>query len=110
MLKTQGNCQRALVNDDSMTHLSAIEPASTRSGDTAHGVIVNLPAGWDFGFIKPDEGGENIFFHASMVCGEMSLDDLAVGDDVQFKVGENHNTGQPIAMDVSKVVAFDRFL
>lgn len=80
-------------------------------GDEAGtGVIVNLPAGRDFGFIMPDSGGENLFFHASWVLPVMGMEvddraepfkSLKLGDYVEFKIGENPKTGKPTATNVA---------
>lgn len=40
-----------------------------------------------FGFIKPDEGDKDIFFHAKDVQGVV-FDDLKEGDKVSFEVVE----------------------
>ncbi|MCY3878989.1 MAG: NYN domain-containing protein [Rhodobacteraceae bacterium] len=74
------------------------------------GIIVNLPAGRDFGFIAPDSGGENLFFHASWVLPVTSTEVdsrvepfkfLKLGDCVEFTIDENPNTGQPTATEVN---------
>ena len=40
-----------------------------------------------FGFIKPDEGDRDVFFHASAVV-DVTFDDLNPGDPVMFDVEE----------------------
>ena len=73
------------------------------------GVIINLPVGRDFGFIKPDYGHENLFFHATWMdydgAGESRerFNDLRVGDRVEFDIGRNPKTGQPTATNVTIV-------
>ncbi|MYA89459.1 MAG: NYN domain-containing protein [Boseongicola sp. SB0662_bin_57] len=90
------------------------EEVSSQGDETDTGVIVNLPSGRDFGFIAPDRGGENLFFHSSWVHPDLLMSEetdgitepfqlLSVGDCVEFKIGENSKTGQPIAMDVTFV-------
>ena len=90
------------------------EGASSRDDKTDTGIVVNLPSGRDFGFVAPDRGGENLFFHASWVLPDPlsheeidgtveQFDHLVVGDRVEFKIGENPKTGKPIAMDVTFV-------
>lgn len=87
------------------------EETSSLEDETNTGIVVNLPSGRDFGFISPDQGGENLFFHASWVLPEQLMDEevdgvvepfdfLEVGDSVEFKISENPKTGQPIATDV----------
>jgi len=74
------------------------------------GVVINLPHGRDYGFIAPDRGGENLFFHSSWVGDETGLaesedlfESLNVGDAVTFIAGENPKTGQPCATDVTVI-------
>lgn len=65
------------------------------------GAIVNLPAGRDYGFITPDHGGENHFFHESwMKKGSREFEELETGDRAWFVIGKNENTEQPTAFDV----------
>ncbi len=40
-----------------------------------------------FGFIKPESGDKDVFFHASALV-EVSFDDLREGDAVTFEVTE----------------------
>ena len=40
-----------------------------------------------FGFIKPEEGDNDVFFHASALV-ELTFDDLKEGDTVTFDVEE----------------------
>ena len=39
-----------------------------------------------FGFIQPDDGGEDVFFHRSSVAERIQFDDLREGEEVQFQV------------------------
>lgn len=52
-----------------------------RPGDISCGAIINLKEG--FGFIKPDLGGDNIFFHFSKLKN-LSFEALRVGDRVSY--------------------------
>ncbi len=50
------------------------------------GKVHNLKLG--FGFIAPDDGTENAFFHATEVIG-CTIFDLRPGDPVEYEAGEN---------------------
>lgn len=50
------------------------------------GIINNIREG--FGFITPDSGGENLFFHRTSV-ENCDFNDLRQGDQVQFTLGKN---------------------
>ena len=50
-----------------------------------------------FGFITPDEGGDDLFVHVSAVEG----DQLSDGDQVEYQVGEGRKG--PCATDVKKI-------
>jgi CspA family cold shock protein len=39
-----------------------------------------------FGFIEPDDGSDDVFFHRSKVAPKVEFDDLREGDEVQFMV------------------------
>ena len=39
-----------------------------------------------YGFITPDDGGDDVFFHRSRVAAKVQFEDLREGDDVQFQV------------------------
>jgi len=64
------------------------------------GVIYNIKEG--FGFIKPDHGVENIFFHYSDVI-DSDFNDLSEGDKVEFENGTNEKG--PCAKRVRKIDA-----
>jgi len=40
-----------------------------------------------FGFIEPNDGGEDMFFHMSS-CSGVEFDDLQEGQSVEFEVGQ----------------------
>ena len=39
-----------------------------------------------FGFITPDDGSDDVFFHRSRVAAKIQFEDLREGDEVQFQV------------------------
>eukprot|EP00931_Biecheleriopsis_adriatica_P019912 TRINITY_DN1343_c0_g1_i2.p1 TRINITY_DN1343_c0_g1~~TRINITY_DN1343_c0_g1_i2.p1 ORF type:complete len:155 (-),score=26.14 TRINITY_DN1343_c0_g1_i2:187-651(-) len=54
-----------------------------------------------FGFIKPDDGGEDIFCHATaLLDGDGSVRE---GDEVSFKVGYDERKGKDRAKDVERI-------
>lgn len=56
-----------------------------------------MPKG--FGFIKPDDGGKDVFFHMSKLEG-LRFTDLSEGDRVEFEV-EDGRDGRPQAIGVT---------
>ena len=52
-----------------------------------------------FGFIKPESGDKDLFFHANELNG-MAFNDLREGDAVTFEVGEGQKG--PNAVNVSR--------
>ena len=65
-----------------------------------NGTIAKLMTDRGFGFIKPDEGEKDLFFHARSVIGEIVYDDLREGDKVTFQIEEGDKG--PAAVDVAK--------
>ncbi|MBX7166524.1 MAG: cold shock domain-containing protein [Pirellulales bacterium] len=52
-----------------------------------------------YGFIRPDEGGGDVFFHHS-ATGETKIEDLGVGDAVQYDVQQGPDGKGPRAINV----------
>lgn len=63
------------------------------------GTIKTVLADKNFGFITPEDGGKDIFFHASSLNG-VEFSQLQVGDVVTFEV-EDSEKG-PRAANVTK--------
>ena len=78
---------------------SAPRPARPRvvSEEVQEGVIQNLKDG--FGFITPDSGGDNLFFHWRAVTNG-DFEELEIGEAVLFVMGSNDRG--PCAVDVRR--------
>jgi len=50
------------------------------------GTIKKIMRDKGFGFIVPDDGSDDVFFHRSRLGPNMQFDDLREGDQVQFQV------------------------
>ena len=53
-----------------------------------------------FGFIKPDDGGVDVFFHVSAL---REGDDISVGKAVTFEIGADPKSGKTKATSVDLV-------
>ncbi len=53
----------------------------------ATGIIKKIVAEKGFGFISPDDGSADVFFHMSAVAKPMSFDDLREQDKVSYENG-----------------------
>lgn len=65
-----------------------------------NGVVVKLITDKGFGFIQPEDGSKDLFFHARSVVGDVVYDELKEGDKVTFET-EDGPKG-PSAVDVEK--------
>lgn len=63
------------------------------------GSVVRLITDKGFGFIKPDDGDKDVFFHARAVV-EPTFDDLREGDKVSFDIEEGPKG--PAAVNVTR--------
>lgn len=50
------------------------------------GTIKKILKDKGFGFIVPDEGKEDVFFHSSRLAPKIYFEDLREGDEVEFQV------------------------
>jgi cold shock CspA family protein len=66
----------------------------------ATGRIHNVKDTFGFGFIAPDVGGENIYFHSSDLIG-VTIAELRAGDAVSFIPSMNERG--PCAREVKKL-------
>jgi CspA family cold shock protein len=54
--------------------------------DAVFGTIKKVIKDKGFGFITPDDGGDEVFFHRSRLSPKVYFEDLREGDQVQFDV------------------------
>jgi cold shock protein len=50
-----------------------------------YGTIKKIMKDKGFGFIIPDDGGDEVFFHRSRLADKVRFEDLRDGDEVQFE-------------------------
>lgn len=50
------------------------------------GTIKKIVKDKGFGFIVPDDGSDDVFFHRSALAPKVYFDDLREGNDVEFQV------------------------
>ena len=51
-----------------------------------YGTIKKIVRDKGFGFIVPDDGGDEVFFHRSRMAPKVVFEDLREGNDVEFQV------------------------
>ncbi|TRY92979.1 hypothetical protein DNTS_023093, partial [Danionella cerebrum] len=73
----------------------------TSMGARETGVIEKLLT--SYGFIQCSERQDRLFFHCSQYNG--NLQELKIGDDVEFEVTSDRRTGKPIAVKLVKIKA-----
>jgi len=49
------------------------------------GTIKKIMRDKGFGFIEPDDGSDDVFFHRSSIAPRVQFDDFGEGDSVQFQ-------------------------
>ena len=62
------------------------------------GTIKKIMRQKGFGFIKPDDGSEDVFFHRGSLAPRNQIEDLNEGDSVQFQVRKGEKG--PVALDL----------
>jgi cold shock protein len=65
---------------------------------TMTGTIKKLMRQKGFGFIKPDDGSEDVFFHRGSLAPRGQIEDLNEGDTVQFQSRKGDKG--PVAFDL----------
>ena len=51
-----------------------------------YGTIKKIVKDKGFGFVVPDDGSDDVFFHRSRLAPKVQFDDLREGDEVEFQV------------------------
>jgi CspA family cold shock protein len=51
-----------------------------------YGTIKKIVKDKGFGFIVPDDGSTDVFFHRSRVAPKVNFEDLREGEEVEFEV------------------------
>jgi CspA family cold shock protein len=69
----------------------------------ATGTIAKMIEDKGFGFIKPEAGDKDLFFHARSVVGDTIFDDMREGDTVTYELEEGPKG--LAAVDVEKIDA-----
>lgn len=62
------------------------------------GTIKKIMRQKGYGFIVPDDGGEDVFFHRGSMAPRIQFEDLSEGDTVQFQVRRGDKG--PVAFDM----------
>ena len=69
-----------------------------RSEKVMTGTIKKIIRDKGFGFIKPDDGSEDVFFHRSSLAPRGQIEDMNEGDTVQFQTRKGDKG--PVAFDL----------
>ncbi len=68
----------------------------------AAGKIKKLVADKGFGFIRPDDGGADVFFHHSSL-GDLQIEDLGEGEAVSYDVENGREGKGPRAVNIARL-------
>uniref|UniRef100_A0A8C1YRR9 Cold shock domain-containing protein E1 n=1 Tax=Cyprinus carpio TaxID=7962 RepID=A0A8C1YRR9_CYPCA len=95
--------QRSMSFDPSLLHNNGHGGFAngTSMGIRETGVVEKLLA--SYGFIQCSERQARLFFHCSQYNG--NLQELKIGDDVEFEVSSDRRTGKPVAVKLVKIKA-----
>lgn len=59
-----------------------------------YGTIKKIMRDKGFGFIEPDDGGDDVFFHRSRLAPKVNFEDLREGEEVEFQVSKGEKGPQ----------------
>ncbi|XP_061912889.1 cold shock domain-containing protein E1-like isoform X4 [Entelurus aequoreus] len=92
--------QRSMSFDPGMLHNNGHSAYANGSGPGIRetGVIEKLLT--SYGFIQCSERQARLFFHCSQYS---NMQDLKIGDDVEFEVSSDRRTGKPIAVKLLRI-------
>jgi CspA family cold shock protein len=65
-----------------------------------YGRIKKIVKDKGFGFIVPDDGSDEVFFHRSRLAPKVEFDDLREGDEVEFQVTKGEKGPQANGLKV----------
>jgi len=65
-----------------------------------YGTIKKIVKDKGFGFIVPDDGSDDVFFHRSRLAPKVEFDDLREGDEVEFQVTKGEKGPQANGLKV----------
>ncbi|KAM6929716.1 cold shock domain-containing protein E1 isoform 3-T3 [Lycodopsis pacificus] len=93
--------QRSMSFDPGMLHSNGHTAYANGTGPGIRetGVVEKLLT--SYGFIQCSERQARLFFHCSQYNG--NLQELKIGDDVEFEVSSDRRTGKPIAVKLLKI-------
>ncbi|KAM8754939.1 cold shock domain-containing protein E1 isoform 6-T6 [Acanthopagrus schlegelii] len=93
--------QRSMSFDPGMLHNNGHTAYANGTGPGLRetGVVEKLLT--SYGFIQCSERQARLFFHCSQYNG--NLQELKIGDDVEFEVSSDRRTGKPIAVKLLKI-------
>jgi cold shock protein len=60
------------------------------------GTIKKIVRDKGFGFIVPDDGSDDVFFHRSRLAPKVVFEDLREGDEVEFQVTKGEKGPQAL--------------
>ncbi|XP_048840521.1 cold shock domain-containing protein E1 isoform X1 [Brienomyrus brachyistius] len=93
--------QRSMSFDPGLLHSTGHSAFANGAGSSLRetGVVEKLLT--SYGFIQCSERQARLFFHCSQYSG--NLQELKLGDDVEFEVSSDRRTGKPIAVKLVKI-------